>query len=269
MVEARMIHRGTPRTRRQSGQAAVEAALTLPLVVFLVLGTLQLFMMLQARILAQVAAYRAVRAGSINHGNCLPMMHAALVTMLPTVARTDSAETLAAAFSPRRHNHFRVRSSYGRDFNEPLIEIVRESPDAGWAQALTGGEDLLFDQPTDNAGALRARTLEIRMVAWYYMRIPFANWVMSRMLLAHFRLRRYTAANPLMPVQRRSAWWGETSATLGRDGWPGGDLGARMVRWSDEGHFVFPIQVNAAMRMMTPVMAEHFMGGPACNLHGS
>ncbi len=263
-----MAHRGAPRRRRQSGQAAVEAALTLPLVVFLVLGTLQLFMMLQARILAQVAVYRAVRAGSLNHGNCLPMTHAALVTMLPTVTRTDSAEALKDAFSPRRHNHFHVRSSSGAMFNAPMVEIVRESPDAGWAQSLTGDEDLLFDQPTDDPAALRARTLEIRMVAWYYMRIPFANWVMSRMFLAHFRLQRYTATNPLMPTQKRAAWYGETDDTLGRDGWPGGDLSERMLRWSEEGHFVFPIQVNAAMRMMTPVRAEHFQGGPACNPHG-
>ncbi|MCP3136106.1 TadE/TadG family type IV pilus assembly protein [Pyxidicoccus xibeiensis] len=263
-----MLPPSPARTGRQSGQAAVEAALTLPLVVFLVLGTLQLFMMLQARILAQVAVYRAVRAGSLNHGNCLPMTHAALVTMLPTVARTDSGQRLAEAFSPRRHNHYRVTSSTGQSFNGPLVEIVRESPDASWAQGLVGNEDLLFDAPTNDARALRARTLEIRMVAWYYMRIPFANWVMSRMLLAHFQLKRYTAANPLMPVQRRAAWWGETDATLGRDGWPGGDLGDRMVQWSNQGHYLFPIQVNAAMRMMTPVMSEYFQGGPACNPHG-
>ncbi len=259
---------GTPRTSRQSGQAAVEAALTLPLVVFLVLGTLQLFLMLQARILAQVAVYRAVRAGSLNHGSCLPMTHAALVTMLPTVARTDTPQRLADAFSPRRHNHFRMRSSSGDAFNEPMIEIVRESPDAGWVQGLAGGEDLLFDQPTNDTGALRARTLEIRMVAWYYMRIPFANWVMSRMFLAHFQLQRYTAANPLMPTQKRAAWYGETDDTIGRDRWPGGDLGDRMVQWSNQGHFVFPIQVSAAMRMMTPVMSEYFQGGPACSPHG-
>ena len=46
-----------PSGGRQSGQAMVEAALSLPLVVFLVLGTLQLFLMLQARVLAQYAAH--------------------------------------------------------------------------------------------------------------------------------------------------------------------------------------------------------------------
>ena len=36
-------------SRAESGQAAVESALTLPLAVFLILGSLQLFLMLQAR----------------------------------------------------------------------------------------------------------------------------------------------------------------------------------------------------------------------------
>lgn len=256
------------RSHRQSGQAAVEAALTLPLVVFLVLGTLQLFMMLQARILAQVAAYRAVRAGSLNHADCRPMMHAALVTMLPTVARTDDGRRLAQAFESRRDNRYNVRSSYGDNFQGPMVEIVRESPDVDWVQSLDYGEDVMFDAPTDSDVALRRRTLEIRMVSWYYMRIPFANWVMSRMLLAHFQLRRYTSANPIMPAQKRSDWWGEGADDLGPDEWPGGDLGDRMVAWSRQGHFLFPIQVDAAMRMMTPVMADSYPRGPACQLHG-
>ncbi|MCP3058960.1 pilus assembly protein [Myxococcus sp. K38C18041901] len=263
-----MLSRAIAPTSRQSGQAAVEAALTLPLVVFLVLGTLQLFMMLQARILAQVAVYRAVRAGSLNHADCLPMMHAAMVTMLPSVVRTDSPRALADAFRLRRDNEYRVTSSYGNVFRGPMVEIVRDSPDVAWVNSLAFNEDLLFDQPTDSDAALDSRTLEIRMVAWYYMRIPFANWVMSRMFLAHFGLRRYTATNPLMPAQKQSEWWNDEAPPLGPDDWPGGALDERMVSWSRQGHFVFPIQVHAAMRMMTPVMAQNFPRGAECPVTG-
>jgi Flp pilus assembly protein TadG len=38
--------------KRDSGQAAVESAITLPLVIFMVLGSLQLFAVMQSRILA-------------------------------------------------------------------------------------------------------------------------------------------------------------------------------------------------------------------------
>ena len=257
------------RRHRESGQAAVEAALCMPLVVFLVLGTLQLFMLLQGRILAQVAVYRAVRAGSLNHGSCEAMTHAAMVTMLPTVASTTTGPKLAAAFADRERNYLRVRGTEGALFSEgPMVEIVRESPTVGWVRSLSGGEDLLFDVPTNSAAELQQRTLEIRMVAWYYMRIPFADWVMSRMFLAHFRLKNYTNANPLMPAQKKSDWWSDTDVELGDDEWPGGDLGERMVRWSEQGHYLFPIQVHAAMRMMSPVKANSFNGGAGCSLHG-
>jgi Flp pilus assembly protein TadG len=50
---------GKPRRRRDSGQSAVETALVLPLVTFMILGTLQLFMLLQAKLMAQYAVYQA------------------------------------------------------------------------------------------------------------------------------------------------------------------------------------------------------------------
>ena len=34
------------------------------------------------------------------------------------------------------------------------------------------------------------------MVYWYRLRIPFANWVMTSMFLAHFGLQDFTTANP-------------------------------------------------------------------------
>ncbi len=70
-----MVPRGPH--RKESGQALVESALTLPLVVFLAFGTIQLSGMLQARALAQYAAFIAVRTGSVNYGDCEAMTHAA------------------------------------------------------------------------------------------------------------------------------------------------------------------------------------------------
>ncbi|HLM44600.1 MAG TPA: TadE family protein, partial [Myxococcaceae bacterium] len=74
-----MRHRRPATRRAERGQAAVESALTLPLTVFLMLGTLQLFLMLQGRIMAEYAAFRAVRAGSVRHGDCQAMTHAAIL----------------------------------------------------------------------------------------------------------------------------------------------------------------------------------------------
>src|SRR5688572_21761618 len=88
------------------GQAAVESALTLPLVVFMALVALQLFLMLQARVLTEYAAYQATRAGAMRHGDCGPMTDQALLALLPSVTRTDSPAALTAAFGARRSNRY-------------------------------------------------------------------------------------------------------------------------------------------------------------------
>ncbi|HLT28663.1 MAG TPA: TadE family protein, partial [Myxococcaceae bacterium] len=49
------------RSRRESGQAGVESALVLPITLFMILGTMQLFMMTHARVMTEYAAYRATR----------------------------------------------------------------------------------------------------------------------------------------------------------------------------------------------------------------
>src|SRR5687767_10161202 len=97
---------------RDSGQAAVEAALTLPLTVFLFLAMLQMFLLAQGRVLAQLGAYRATRVGSTNHGHCGRMVHAALLTVMPAVdsylggGSGTPGDKLAAAFAKRRFNTY-------------------------------------------------------------------------------------------------------------------------------------------------------------------
>src|SRR5882762_470367 len=100
---------------REAGQAAVEAALTLPLAVFLMLGTLQLFLLLQARIIAQHAVYKAVRAGSLNSGDCVPMQQAAVAVLLPSITATPTLEAFAAAYGARRNNRYDAARDGGHD----------------------------------------------------------------------------------------------------------------------------------------------------------
>ena len=245
---------------RQSGQAAVEAALTLPLTVFLVFGTLQLFMMEQGRIMAQVAAYRAVRAGSVNQGHCTPMMHSAIATLLPTITRTNDAASLAAAFGLRSGNKY-FAATNGNVYQGPIVEIVRESPTPAQVPAV---EDKFFDAPL--AAPQPPMRLRIRMVFWEYLRIPFVNWVMSKMFMAHFGLQTYLRANPLLVADRNANWPGtDVQGTLSAESWPGGQLAAHLQSSASAGHYLFPIRVTAEMRMMTPAKKSNF-GAAACPL---
>jgi hypothetical protein len=238
----------------QSGQAAVEASLTMPLVVFLILGTLQLFMILQARIMAQYAVYKAVRSGSLMHGDCEAMTHTALAALMPTITRTDSAASLGAAFFARRNNRYADDGHTGQ-----IVEIVRQSPLAASILPIAAEEDNRFDQPN------QLERLEVRMIYWYRMKIPFADWVMSRIFLAHFDLQAYNDANPLLLSEGRAGWPDSPTLSFAAEPWPGGALGPNMRTWAGNGHYLFPLRVTSSMRMMVPPRRVNFRN-PWCAL---
>lgn len=225
---------------REAGQAAIESALTLPLVIFLVLGTIQLFLMLQARIVARYAVFKAVRAGVVNHGACGPMMDAALATLLPTFARTDSTTALVEAFALRKDGgRYRYNPAVDQARTEPILEITRAP------LTVAGDEDPSFDQPSFGKAPQR---LTAQLVFWFPLRIPFADWVMSRMFLAHFQLQAFAGHNVLMPPLPPKDGWME-GATLD------GSLAQELQRRVGMAQYDFPIVVSSSMRMMTPVRA--------------
>src|SRR5216683_912487 len=53
----------------EGGQAVVEAAFVLPLTVVLILCTIQIAQLQQARVLVEYAAFNAARAGIVQNGN--------------------------------------------------------------------------------------------------------------------------------------------------------------------------------------------------------
>ncbi len=242
----------------------MEAALTLPLTVFLILGTLQLFMMLQGRIMAEYAAFQAVRAGARNHGDCVPMMHAALAGLLPSVipymgqgtGGGSPAQKLARAWQDRigspRNPDPKYKSGIDGNHTGPIFWMAREKPTRG---EISGQEDEKFDQPTQlsgsaNTGGLR---LEVRLVYWFALKIPFADWVISRMILSYYGLQNYNAANPLM-LAEKNAGWTAGSSPPSFDSLIQGELISRI----NSKEYVFPIHATYGMRMMTPAKQVHF-----------
>ena len=226
--------------KSDSGQAAVESALTLPLTIFLLLGMLQLFQILQARVLAEYAVFRAVRVGSTNHAQCQPMMDAALLVLLPSF-RTfiggnngggSPAEQLAAEF--RRHginNNYTYDDAYtdggaALRFRGNIMLMERR-----FSVSVDPAREQEFDQPGP------PQRLSVRLTFWYPMRIPFANWVMSKMVLG------YAAVNPLMPTQKSA--WGGTNL---------GGLKGTIQGRAAAGELIMPIVTDYSMRMMSPVL---------------
>ncbi len=237
---------------RQSGQAAVEAALTLPLSVFLILGTLQMFLMAQARVLTEYAAFHAVRTGAVKYGECKPMLHAAVATLLPAITPTNTPAKLGEAFRRRRHGKYKPPLDQG--YNGDIVWITRDRPTPA---DIAFDEEETFDDPARYASADDVTRLEARLVFWYPMRIPFANWVLSKMILSHLGLQTYTFQNPLMPVYRANWQTGANAFPL--EARIRNELMERVAR--DE--FVFPLQATYVMRMMTPPRPNNFTS-PDC-----
>src|SRR5947208_3659362 len=119
---------------RESGQAAVETAITMPLLIFFIFTILQMGLIMQARNLTQYAVYRATRAGSVNHGDCLPMMHAALASLTPSyvsftgssVPGSSNGDKLGNVFRRVMGNRFDPTLTWGSagGFNQSILWLV-------------------------------------------------------------------------------------------------------------------------------------------------
>jgi hypothetical protein len=188
---------------RESGQAAVESALTLPLVLFLLLGTLQLFLLLQAKVMAQCAVFQANRVGSVMHGRCDAMTQAAILALTPTIRPFlgpsfggSPGQRLGAAFRLFKDNHYGNFRDWSRD--EAIVWIIREQP------RFPGTDPVRAQREFDRLLAVNAEPvrLELRMIYWCPLLIPFADWVFSRMAMSDLAIRTYTAQNSLMLTQQ-------------------------------------------------------------------
>jgi hypothetical protein len=199
------LRRSPPRAA-DSGQVAVEAALVMPLFVFLILGILQLGLIAQARVMAKYAAYRAARVGAMNHADPKAIEAAAIFHLLPVlvdgkdlIQPTATSSDVAKKFS----NHM------GSDNKLPggtqMVTAVICAPlkselDGGGSRPLDaagqqarGGQgtnaEIDFDDPANqgfpaayirDANAVRRfrrLRLAVQVQLLYRMPIPFANWV--------------------------------------------------------------------------------------------
>lgn len=178
---------GSRHERNQSGQAAVEAAIVLPLFVFLILGILQLGLMHQARLLTKYAAYKAVRAGSLNSAKVDVMENAALAVLLPLVSVPSSGATkMKLAHIPPVGSAAEFQAKWsavsGNEIDGTSLKHV-EVTICGPTRGDVGGSgpELDFDDPRNTAPTgwreSHRTKLRVQVTFNYRMLIPFADWV--------------------------------------------------------------------------------------------
>lgn len=154
------------RAHRQSGQAMVETALVVPLMVFFILGILQLTLMHQARLMLEFAAFSAARSGTVWNMDRDKMKSAAQYALIPTFKPVkDVYEAVAAWKLPS------IDSALAGALGMPLISVEVMRPrksDFG------GNLEIEFDDTGSSAKRL-ATQMTIRVRYLYELRIPFAN----------------------------------------------------------------------------------------------
>lgn len=244
------------RRRLDRGQAAVETALTLPLTIFLILGTLQLFMAQHGRIMAQLAAYKAVRSGTVRNASCKAMTHAAIATLLPSFTRVLK-DPSGGTPGERMANAFRRRSRNVYQECDVRTSAACGTPSAGreaivWVDARTNRDFSISgtgdDHDFDNLSA-GGYVLIVRLTYFYPLTIPFADWVIHRLILAPAAASTFNAL-VIPAVETQNGAFQSTDANIVTE------LRDRRSR----NHLALPIVVTAAMRMMTPPRGQQAGG---------
>ena len=174
--------------RGESGQAVVEAAIILPAMIFLLLCTIQLAQLQQARMMVEYAAFAAARTGIVMNGNNGAsrgvsdgaMRDAAVLAILPTFGRTDSLPAIAKTLL-----QFKARDALLRPFGLGQVRVFVWSPDASafdqYGQHLNSKE-LDFDDMRPQVAPQTLLSLQVRYL--YEMKVPFANRMLQTIWLA-------------------------------------------------------------------------------------
>lgn len=171
----------------EQGQALVEAAFILPAMVLLLLLTIQLTQLQQARIMVEYAAFSAARAGIVQNGNNGstngldgPMHDAALLALLPSFGRADSWTHLLATEA-----RFRAEDLALRPFGLSQVRVDVHNPIEADFAALgqhLDGQEIDFDDVRPAAAEATLLSVQVRYL--YELRVPFANKLIQTIWLA-------------------------------------------------------------------------------------
>lgn len=174
------------RFRSQSGQAMVESAIVFPLAIFFVLGTLQLTLIQQSRLMLEYAAFNAARAGSVWNGDPTKMEDAAIISLLPTMPSVPGDPFALRVDEPalllKRWTIVQLGNLVGGAIDAKMIEVETLNPTE---DDFTGNaEEIEFDMvdpQLDGVSSLddrRPSQLTIRLTYFYYLRLPIINKLM-------------------------------------------------------------------------------------------
>lgn len=235
---------------KESGQAAVESAIILPLFVFLLLGILQIGLMHQARLMTKYAAYKAVRAGALHNAKTSVMESAALAVLLPLVSEGRSGGEYIRSINSSsdfeaKWNSAGVRQNKMPDTGLPYVEVVTCGPTT--AEVGGSSKEIDFDDPELVGGGEwregNRSKLRIQVTFNYRMPIPFADWVIFS-----------AAMNREIPMLMR----------MGKPGTRPHGFDSKYENAASSGVYVLPIRAAYTMRMQSNLYVSQLPSNNAC-----
>jgi len=261
----------------------VETAIIVPMLVFMVLGIIQLGMLHNARLMTEYGAYRAVRAGIVNHGGCNVMERAALAALLPTLPPLNGPGGMASRIDTldramKFHNAYTRRLSSNPLFYSaaslPLLKIDVLNPKGGELQELFGTYgshldtlEIDYDDVRDDR-VIEANLLTIRLTYFYELRVPFANWQIHSFYLGRelldelkglqFETQRIRGQSATTYLQNRGQGGGEYHR----------DLAILAQLSGNQRKYVMPLVATWSMRMQSNLFNNDEHGPNACATKG-
>jgi hypothetical protein len=249
--------------RGEEGQAVVEAAIVLPAMIFLLLVTIQLTQLQQARIMVEYAAFTAARAGIVMNGNNGssngfdgPMHEAAAMAVLPTFGRTDSWTEFGKTLL-----RFKAQEAVLKPLGLSQVRVFVLNPTAQTFStygAHLNGQEIDFDDV--RPGATDATLLSLQVRYLYEMRVPFANkliqtiWMASKVGVLR-GWQGWDLASPRMGSQRGpdavALSRGAAAARTIPDGTPEGIRLAGLVAAGAANRYYLPVEAWYTMRMQS------------------
>lgn len=248
---------------RQSGQAAVETAIVMPLFVFTVLGIVQLSLMHQARLLTKYAAYKAARSGALNRGEKEVMANAAIAVMVPMLTRESPISAGSGDVQPQ-YGLYRANSA--SDFSTAFKEVAqsRNNTDEGHpiveltvchpkSRDIDATKD--FDDPQVNPlggnndwRPFEKTKLAVQVTTYFKLIIPYANaflwWASYGKLSAEqtgtMKMLRMKHEGPKSLNQTRKTFQNNPPYTL-----------EELKAQADKGNYIMPIRASYSMRMQS------------------
>lgn len=118
----------------ERGQATVESAIVMPLMVFVVLGIVQMSMIQHARIMTEYSAFCAARAGIVWNAEPSVMESAALIALMPTYDELMDEHGLA---DPGQFLRRIAERALNYQINRRLTRFVGETLSAAAAAGVT------------------------------------------------------------------------------------------------------------------------------------